>query len=173
MEGITLYLVIFFVKIFEVSLATLRIVLITKGEKVKGAAIGFFEVIIWVLLASTVLINIAQDPIKVVVYAAGFAIGNYTGSTLESYLALGTTSIQAIVHKEHGKSLSIALRETGLALTAVEAYGMSDKKEILYINLPRKKVPQTVKLIKEFQNDVVITVNDIKPVYGGYNKLRK
>lgn len=173
MEGLPLYLVIFFVKIFEVSLATLRIVLITKGEKVKGAAIGFFEVLIWVTLAATVLTNIADDPIKVIVYAAGFAIGNYTGSTLESYLAIGTTNIQAIVNKDYGKKLSIALREVGLALTAVEAYGMNTKKEILYIHVPRKKVAQTVKLIKQFQNDVVITINDIKPVYGGYNTLRK
>ena len=173
MDGITLYFIIFFAKIFEVSLATLRIVLITKGEKVKGACIGFFEVIIWVVLVTTVLTNIADDPIKVIVYAAGFAIGNYTGSTLESYLAIGTTNIQAIVHKDHGKKLSIALREVGLALTAVDAFGMKDKKEILYIHVPRKKVPATVKLIKSFQKDVVITINDIKPVYGGYNTLRK
>lgn len=173
MEGIVLYLVIFFVKIFEVSLATLRIVLITKGEKVKGAVIGFFEVIIWVLLAATVLINVSDDPIKVIAYAAGFALGNYTGSCLESYLALGTTNIQAIVNKEHGKNLSIALRESGLALTAVDAFGMIAKKEILYIHVPRKRVSKTVKLIKTFQSDVVITINDIKPVYGGYNKLRK
>ena len=138
-----------------------------------GAAIGFFEVIIWVTLAATVLTNISEDPIKVIVYAAGFAIGNYTGSSLESYLAIGTTNIQAIVHKEHGKNLCIALRETGLALTSVDAFGMTDEKEILYIHVSRKKVPQTVKLIKEFQNNVVITINDIKPVYGGYNTLRK
>lgn len=173
MTGVLLYLVIFFVKIFEVSLAILRIVLITKGEKVKGAMIGFFEVMIWVWLAATVLTNITEDPLKVVVYALGFAIGNYTGSLMESYLAIGTTNIEVIVHKEHGKGLSIALREIGLAVTAVEAYGMNDKKEILYLHVPRKKVTQTVKIIKSFQNDVVITLNDIKPVYGGFGSLKK
>lgn len=173
MEGILLYSVIFFAKIFEVSLATLRIVLITKDEKVKGAIIGFFEVIIWVLLAASVLVNIVEDPIKVVVYAAGFAIGNYTGSWLENYLAFGTTNIQVIVQQETGKKLSLALREVGFALTEVEASGMYDKREILYIHVSRKKVPDTVKLIKSFEKNVVITINDIKPVYGGYNTLRK
>jgi len=173
MTGILLYLFIFFVKIFEVSLATLRIVLITKDERLKGAIIGFFEVIIWVILAATVLQNINEDPIKVVVYALGFAIGNYTGSVIENFIAIGTTNIEAIVHKDDGKELSKALRKMGLAVTAVEAYGMKDKKEILYIRVPRKQVNAAVKMIRSFQKDVVITINDIKPVYGGYRTIRK
>jgi uncharacterized protein YebE (UPF0316 family) len=173
MTGILLYLLIFFVKIFEVSLATLRIVLITKDERLKGSMIGFFEVIIWVILASTVLVNISEDPFKVVVYALGFSIGNFTGSALENKIAIGTTNIEAIVHKTDGKELSIALRKIGLAVTAVDAYGMKDKKEILYIRVPRKQVNATIKLIRSFQKDVVITINDIKPIYGGYRTIRK
>lgn len=173
MTGLLLYLVIFFVKIFEVSLAILRIVLITKGEKLKGAIIGFFEVIIWIGLVSTVLVNVAEDPIKVVVYALGFGIGNYTGSLIESYLAIGTTNVEVIVHKAHGKEISIALRKLGFAVTAVEGWGMNDKREILYLHIPRKKVQKTVKMITELQPDLVITINDIKSVYGGFGTLKK
>jgi len=39
--------------------------------------------------------------------------------------------------------------------------------------VPRKKVQATITLIRQFQQDVVITINDIKPVYGGYRLLRK
>ncbi len=173
MSGLLLYLLIFVIKVFEVSLATLRIVLITKDERLKGAFIGFFEVIIWVLVVSAVLRDITQDPFKIVVYALGFAVGNFVGSKLENYLAIGTTNIEAIVHKLDGKPLSIALRETGLAVTAVEAFGMTDKREILIMHVPRKKVKNTVALIKSYQNDCVITVSDIKPVYGGYSLHRK
>ena len=80
-------------------MATLRIVLITKDERTKGAIIGFFEVILWVILVSTVLTNITADPTKVVVYALGFAVGNFVGSKFENYLAIGTTNIEAIVRK--------------------------------------------------------------------------
>ncbi len=173
MSGIGLYLVILVLKTIEVSMATLRIVLITKDERIKGAIIGFFEVILWVFLVSTVLTTITEDPFKVVVYALGFALGNYVGSRLENYLAIGTTSIQAIVLKEHGKELSQMLRNLGFAVTAVDAFGMNFKREILYLHVPRRKVQDTVKLIKSFQNNVVITVNDIKPMYGGYRLLRK
>jgi len=172
MNGILLYLLILVLKTIEVSMATLRIVLITKDERLSGAIIGFFEVILWVILVSTVLTNITQDPFKVVIYALGFGIGNYVGSLIENYLAIGTSNIEAIVLKEHGKELTQLLRTTGLAVTCVEAYGMNNKREILYLHVPRKRVEKTVKLIKSFQHNVVITINDIKPVYGGF-ALRK
>ena len=173
MSGILLYVVILVLKTIEVSMATLRIVLITKDERLKGATIGFFEVILWVILVSTVLTNITEDPMKVVIYALGFAMGNYVGSMLENKLAIGTTNIEAIVLKEHGEQLSHLLRTVGLAVTAVEANGMRDKREILMLHVPRKKARETVKLIKSFQHNVVITKSDIKPIYGGYNILRK
>lgn len=173
MDQLVVYAFIFFVKIIEVSMATLRIVLITKDERLIGAIIGFFEVMLWVILVATVLSNITEDPIKVVVYAFGFAIGNYVGSLIENRLAIGSTNIEAIVLKEHGKELSKHLREQGLAVTSVEAYGMNNKREILYLHVPRKQVKQTVQLIRSFQENVVITINDIKPVYGGYRTIKR
>jgi uncharacterized protein YebE (UPF0316 family) len=173
MNPILLYLLIFVIKVFEVSLATLRIVLITKDERLKGAFIGFFEVIIWVLVVSAVLSNITEDPFKIIVYAFGFAVGNYVGSKLENYLAIGNTNIEAICHKNHGAKLVKSLRDTGLAVTVVDAQGMKDKREILYMHVPRKKVTPVIKLIRELQEDIVITIHDIKPVYGGYRNHRK
>jgi uncharacterized protein YebE (UPF0316 family) len=173
MNPIILYLLIFVVKVFEVSLATLRIVLITKDERVKGATIGFFEVVIWVLVVSATLQGITEDPFKVVVYAAGFAVGNFVGSLVENKLAIGNTNIEVITHKIDGKKMAKHLRANGLAVTSVNAYGMNDKREILYLHVPRKKVKETVNTIRDYREDVVITIHDIKPVYGGYNMMRK
>ena len=173
MTGLLLYLVIFFVKIFEVSLAILRIVLITKGEKLKGSIIGFFEVTIWLGLISTVLINITDDPIKALMYSLGFAVGNYTGSMIENYLAIGTTNIEIIAKEPFDKDIRIALRKLGFAVTIVDACGMNAPRKILHLHVPRKRVKQVVKITKSFQTDVVITINDIKAVYGGFGILKK
>jgi len=173
MNPLVLYSLIFVIKVFEVSLSTLRIVLITKDERVKGAFIGFFEVIIWVLIVSTVLNGITQDPFKVVIYALGFAVGNYVGSRLENFFAIGNSNIEVITHKIDGRKMAKHLRAHGLAVTSVSASGMNDKREILIMHVPRKRVPETINLIRQKEEDVVITVSDIKPVYGGYRTLRK
>lgn len=170
---IVVYVLIFIVKLIEVAMAVVRIVLITKGEKLKGSVIGFFEVIIWVIVAATVITDITEDPFKVVVYAFAFAIGNYVGSLVEKIMALGTVKIEAIVKKLHGKTLSSELRTMGFAVTAVDAYGRDDRKEVLFLHVPRRRVDETIHVIKSFQKDVVITVNDIRPIYGGHGILRK
>lgn len=173
MQQFLVYGFILVFKVIEVSLATLRIVLITKDERIIGAVIGFFEVMLWVILVSTVLSNITEDPIKVVIYALGFAVGNYVGSKFENYLAIGSSNVEAIVLKQHGKQLSKDLRAHGYAVTAVDAKGMNSDREILYIHLPRKEVKRAVSIIKALQHNVVITINDIKPIYGGYKTLRR
>ncbi len=170
---VVLYFLIFVGKIIEVSMATVRIVLITKGEKFKGSVIGFFEVVIWVIITATVLVDITNDPLKVIVVSLAFAFGNYFGSIVESKIAVGTVKIEAIIKKAHGKRVSIALREMGLGVTAVDAYGRDDRKEVLHMHVPRKKMEKTINLIRSFQEDVMITVNDIRPVVGGHGILRK
>ena len=72
-----IYLLIFFAKLVEVSLATIRNVLINRGEKLKGSIIGFFEVLIWVIVVSNVLSDVMQDPLRVLVYCLAFSMGNF------------------------------------------------------------------------------------------------
>ncbi len=83
------YAFIFFAKIIEVALMTVRTVLITRGEKLYGSIIGFIEVTIWLYVTSSVLSGIKDDPIRMVVYALGFTCGNYVGCVIEEKLAIG------------------------------------------------------------------------------------
>ena len=166
------YVAILLAKIIEVSLMTVRVVLITKGERKIGAVIGFFEVVIWVVLVGTVLTDISSDPIKAVVYALGFALGNYFGSKLEERLGIGVSEIKAIVKEEHGPEVVGHLRDQGYAVTVVEGQGKNLARHILFMYVKRKKVKEVVDQLTDVQQNAVITVSDTKPVYGGY-LLRK
>lgn len=168
-----LYLLIFSLKYIEVSISTLRIVIVTKGERAKGAFIAFFEVMLWVLVAGIVLVDILEDPFKIVIYGAAFAVGNFTGSKLEEKLALGTINMQAIVEKTKGIELAHKIRDFGLAVTTVDGMGRDTEKTILYLHIPRKKIRSTIEYIKSEYPAAVITVHEIRPIYGGYHGLKK
>ncbi len=168
-----LYVLILIVKVLEVTLATIRIVLITKGERVKGAIIGFFEVIIWVLLISTVLKDITENPIKILVYAIGFSLGNFIGSFVEEKIGIGTTRIELIVKEEHGKELVDSIRQHGFAVTVLNGEGMKFNRYVMISHVKRKRTKEFIEIVKSCQENVVITVNEIKPIYGGYGILRK
>ena len=168
-----IYIFILLAKMFEVSLATVRIVLITKGERLIGAIIGVFEVSIWLYLAGTVLKNISTDPYQALVYALGFGAGNYLGSIIEEKLGIGTSEVKAIVKQEHGEELANILRNEGYAITVVSGEGMNFSRNILFAYVSRKKVNTLIKLIRKSQDNVVITISEAKPVYGGFGTLRK
>jgi uncharacterized protein YebE (UPF0316 family) len=172
-EPIYIYIIIFVVKIIEVTMATIRIVLVTKGERIKGAMIGLVEVVIWALLVSQVLANLTEDPFKLVVYALGFSIGTFSGSFFEQKLGFGSVRVEIIVKESSGKELGKALRTKGFAVTEVVGQGMNHPRSVLIMHIKRKRSAEAINLIKQLEHNAVITINDVKPVYGGYGILKK
>lgn len=170
--NILMYLLIFFAKVIEVSLMTVRIVLITKGERKIGAIIAFLEVVLWLVIVTNVLDNLMDDPAKAVFYALGFAVGNYMGSLLEQKLGIGLSQVQIIVKAECGIELAQALRNEGYAVTLVLGEGKNFERYILFMYVKRKRVKHLLEIAKNNQNDAVITVMDTKPLHGGFG-IRK
>lgn len=171
LHGPVLYAIIFCAKIIEVSVSTIRLVYINKGEKVKGAILAFIEITIWLIVVSSVLNNITEDPFKALIYAVAFSLGNYIGITIESKIAVGLASIQAVVNEEEGINLAEILRNENYGVTIIEGKGKNDsKKSLLFVQLKRKKIPDAVKIIKGTTPNAFITVNDIKSMLGGFIK---
>ncbi|MFV0351329.1 MAG: DUF2179 domain-containing protein [Oscillospiraceae bacterium] len=163
-----LYVFIFFAKLVEVSLATVRLVLINRGEKLKGAAIGFFEVMIWVIVISNVLDGLSQDPIKLVVYCFAFACGNYFGVIVENKLAIGTAQIQVVVGDDTKDVITSELREKGFGITSVVGQGKDGPVDVLMIYLKRKAVPEAIESIHKYCPNALVTVNDVRQLRNGY-----
>ena len=168
LTSIGIYVLIFIAKMVEVSMATVRNVLNNRGEKLKGAAIGFFEVLIWLMVVSNVLDTITHDPFKVVVYCLAFSAGNYLGITIENKLAIGTSNIMAIIPEDKREDLTKALRERGFGVTVVEGQGMEQTVDMLMIYLKRKCVPEAVELIRQYSPNAMITVNDVRQLRNGF-----
>jgi len=168
-----IYVFIILAKIVEVSMATVRMVLITKGERKIGAIIAFFEVSLWVILVSTVLDNIIENPMKIVAYALGFSIGSYSGSWIEEKIGIGLAEMQIILMVEHTIPVVDALREKGYAVTVIPAQGKNHPRSVLLMYVSRNKIKECANFVRSVQNNAVITVSDKKGVYGGYGMLRK
>lgn len=166
--NILVYVGIFLAKMVEVSLGTVRNVLINRGEKLSGAIIGFFEVLIWIIVVSNVLQTISQDPFKVLVYCVAYSCGNYLGVMLENKLAIGTACIQAVIDEDKKDELCTALRERGFGVTIIEGHGMERVVDVLMIFLKRKCVPEAIELIRQYCPNAVITVNDVRQLRNGF-----
>ena len=167
-DSIWVYVFIFCGKIIEVSIATLRIVLISRGERTVGSLVAIVEVTIWLLVTGTVLTGFQSDLMKVVVFVGAFALGNFIGSWLEEKLALGLSQIQVIVHdKEDEVKLVGALREKGFGVSTLQVHGMEDTRYMLLLILKRKLVKDTLALIDATCSNALVTIGDVE-AKGGY-----
>lgn len=165
---IWVYLFIFLGKIIEVTVATIRMVLINRGERKKGSLIALFEVALWIVVTGTVLQGFTEDILKAVLYCVAFAAGTFTGSWVESKIALGLSTIQVIADTKCAEGLLIALRENKLAVTIVNGKGKEGEKKILFIHLKRSRIAEAVKLINKINEKCVITVSDVRVLHGGF-----
>ncbi|NLE16270.1 MAG: DUF2179 domain-containing protein [Spirochaetales bacterium] len=167
--GIWIYFIIFFGKILEVTVSTIRMVLINRGERVKGTMVAFFDSALWLLITGTVLEGFQEDPMRMIVFALAFAVGNYMGSWFEDKLAFGLSSVQVIV-PESPKSVELAdsLRKDNFAVTVVKGTGRSGNRDILMLHLKRKRIAEAVNLVNATLPGAVVVVNDSKIISGGY-----
>ncbi len=100
---VVLPILIFFARMSDVTLGTLRNVFISKGFKNIVPLIGFFEVLIWLISMRQIMQHL-DNPLCYIGFAAGFAAGTYVGMTLERRLALGMQVLRIITHQGFGRS---------------------------------------------------------------------
>ena len=84
-------LLIFLARISDVSIGTLRTILLVKGNRKIAAFLGFFEVLIYLIVLSNV-VGTLNKPILIVAYCLGYASGNLVGGKIEERLSLGKVS---------------------------------------------------------------------------------
>jgi len=158
-------LMIFFARICDVSIGTLRIVFLSKGQKVVAPILGFFEVFIW-LMAMTKIFENLNNWVCYIAYPAGFATGNYIGLILEEKLAVGIVKIQIITRKQ-ATSLISALKTAGYGITHHDAHGANEEVSIIYSIIKRTDIPKVEKIISEHNPNAFYSIEDVKFVNKG------
>ncbi|MFA7411968.1 MAG: DUF5698 domain-containing protein [Tissierellaceae bacterium] len=173
MELLFGYLFIFFARVTDVSLATVRMLMVVQGRKLQAALIGFFEVGIYITALGKV-VNSLNNPMNLLSYALGFACGNYLGIIIENKIALGNLAAQIILKISGNDDLIKILRENGFGVTVLEGQGLEGTREILNVIINRKDLLNLKKIVYEFDKNAFITVNNINPISGGYfSPIRK
>lgn len=160
-------MLIFFAKIVEVTMGTLRIILINKGYRKQGVILSFIEIVLWVFVASRVITGISEAPIKGIVYSLGFSAGVYTGSRIENWLAFGRVLVQVITNSTIGIELTDTLRKEGYGVTTINAHGKDNDRLVLMVYTDRKRKPQLIKRIQSIDPQAMIVINEVSTV-GGY-----
>ena len=161
------YLFIFFARVTDVTLSTIRMLMVVQGRKVQAAIIGFFEVSIYVTALGKV-VNSLDNIWNLLAYALGFACGNYVGITIENRIALGNLAAQVVLKVDNSEELVKKLRESGFGVTVLEGHGREGTREILNLAINRKDLDKLKGIVYDYDKDAFITTSSVNPISGGY-----
>ena len=164
-QYIVLPAIVFFARVCDVSLGTLRIVFVSKGKKNIAPFLGFFELLIWIIVISKLLDNVGNI-VGYIAYAGGYATGSYIGMRIEERIALGTQLLKVFSSKDI-TPLQKCLSEQGFGVTVVEGDGSAGKVKILYTVINRKTFGKVNKLLLEFDPAIFYVIEDVRLVKSG------
>lgn len=149
---------IFLARVCDVSLGTMRLILIIQGSRWWAAFLGFWEVIIWALAIGGMISNLSLDqPFALIAYAAGFASGTLVGSTIEHRIALGYRLIR-VINSNLENNVSGALRDHDFRVTRIEGTGRSGPVEIAFLVVKRRDLADALGIIERLAPEAFVTV---------------
>lgn len=157
---------IFSLRVCDMTLDTLRVLVVMRGKKPIAWVLGFFQAGVFVVAISNVLRNL-DNPLNMVGYAAGFATGNVVGMIIEEKIAIGHIHLR-IVSPRLGAAIAERLRDDGYAITEIPARGKDGMVTILNCSVLRKNVGKVHKTVNEIDPEAFITAEDVRPVRRGF-----
>jgi uncharacterized protein YebE (UPF0316 family) len=157
---------IFILRVCDMSLDTLRVLVVMRGKKPIAWVLGFMQSAIFVVAISNVLRNL-DNPLNMIGYAAGFATGNVVGMMIEERIAIGHTHMR-IVSPTLGSAIAESLREAGYAITEIPARGKDGMVTVLNCSVLRKNVGKVHDMVNQIDAQAFITAEDVRPVRRGF-----
>lgn len=132
-----LCVLIFVFRVCDVTLGTMRTLSIVKGHITISVVLGFFEVMIWIVAVSQVIVRLHESWWLALAWAGGFATGNAVGIMVERRLALGTSVIR-ILSADHGDEIADSLRGRGHPVSTFVGEGARGPVSLVYAMAPRR-----------------------------------
>lgn len=169
-QFLTMYILmpiaIIIARICDVSIGTLRIILVSRGMKVLAPLLGFFEVLIWLVAISQIIQNLSNW-VNYVAYATGFALGNYIGMILEEHLAMGMVAIR-IITQQDADDLVAEIQKRHIGTTSLAAKGMKGHVRLIFSIIKRKDQDMILDLIRRYNPAAFVSISDVRSVKEGY-----
>ncbi|NMB69437.1 MAG: DUF2179 domain-containing protein [Chloroflexi bacterium] len=159
-------IVIFLLRIGDMSLDTIRVLFVVRGKKKLAWILGFFQALIFVVAISSVLAN-ADSWLNILGYAAGFATGNVVGMLIEDRMALGHLHL-TIYSSMRGAAIAEALRKDGYGVTEISGRGKDGTVTVLHCSVLRKQVDSVETIVLEEDPSAFITTSDVRQVRRGF-----
>ncbi|MDD3715568.1 MAG: DUF5698 domain-containing protein [Candidatus Marinimicrobia bacterium] len=170
LESIQLLLIIFFARVCDVSLGTLRHVMVIKEKRLPAVVFSFVEALIWVYAVSRVLSELSS-PMTIIAFALGFACGTFVGMSIDRLFKIGDQVLR--IFTVNGAVIATHLRDLGYRVTEIEGKGRDGRIDLLFVQLKRKKTAAVTREIRRLDPACYFVIDDIRVANVAIPAVRK
>lgn len=158
-------LLIFLLRIVDVSCDTMRVIFAVRGRRVFAAVLGFFQALIWIFAVASAIAHV-DSFWHVLGYAGGYAAGTFVGVSIEQAVAYGWATIR-IVSRAAGVEIAEGLRDLGFGATEYGGFGREGNVEIVHTVVHRAQIERVLEFIDRHDQNAFVTVEEPKILRGG------
>ena len=166
MEIFSAALLIFGLRIVDVSMAIMRILMVMRGRKGLAWLFGFIQAFVYAIALREVFSDL-NSLSNIIGYAAGFATGTVVGIWLEERLAVGYGHVR-IMSPGYGSALTEKLRAAGYGVTVISGRGRDGSVDVLMTSVPRRQIKGVRAVVEGVDPDAFITVENVRPLNKGF-----
>jgi len=168
-----LILIIVGINVVYVSLYTLRMIFVIKGQRVLATFLSIVEIYVYMTGLKIVLQNL-DNPWNLAAYCIGFGLGVYIGSRIEEYLALGYVTVQVTVDCVEAEIPS-QLRGFGYGVTSWLADGKDRPRLMMQVLAKRSNERKLFDILNKLCPKAFVVSFEPKNFRGGFwtNRMPK
>lgn len=164
-------LLIFSLRIGDVSLGTMRTLFTVQGKKTLAPVVGLFESLIWVIAIREIFAQL-DNPYNIAGYALGFAFGTLVGIMLEQKLAIGFHQVY-VISRHHADKIADALRMNLFGVTLIPGEGGTGGMAIITSMIRRSRMKEYQKIIDKIDPNAFISIQNAMLYRGFVHGARK
>ena len=169
---VILPLLIFFARVCDVSMETIRVIYISRGIKYLAPIIAFFEIVIWLLAMEVVMKDLANIA-NFLAFALGFAVGTYVGLVIEEKLSIGMVILRIVTTDESNEEIVSFMQSENYGITTLDATGSRGSVKMILSLVNRTDVPRITQHIQATNPHAFFSIEDVRYVNQGVFRPKK
>lgn len=155
---------VFFARMLDVSIGSVRTILLVKGKNFLSTILAFIEILIWYFVARQILTTEDTNILIVLSYAGGYAFGTYVGGLINKYFVRGNLMAFVITSLDN-KFMIEKLKEAGYGVSTLS---IEDGKLILLIEFKKKYLKKLKSTVSNLDENAFVIINESLHVENGY-----
>ena len=157
---------IFLLRTSDITLYTLRLLMMKRHLKVLAWIFAFCQSILYVNVIRVVMDDLGNW-FNILGYGVGFATGLVVGMVMEGRLSIGYLQMR-IISSGRGSQIAERLRQGGYGVTQIPAWGRDGEVDVIHTDIHRKDIDRLTSLIRSIDDDAFIAYEEVQPLQHGF-----